>query len=92
MLGKMGSLIDFPGRKKTRKMRAGQFFVEMLPNSDQHEDTQDIAFTCAMCKHRNEFLFSGVIFRECHFYCAGCGAGYKLDNPLFTNLHRSKTK
>lgn len=89
----MGTLIRFPGRKKHQeRKRLEDFFIERLPDHQQHCDAGDVRFTCASCGHTSRFSFSGVVFRECSFYCSQCGVGYKLDNPLFGRKRNSKSQ
>ena len=80
----MGEIVEFPGKRKNRtKKRLEDLFLERLSDDQQHCTMGDVAFTCATCGKSARFSFSGIIFRECSFYCGNCGVGYKLDNPLF---------
>ena len=86
----MGSVINFPRRRKNNHKQVGDFFIERLTDTEPHEKLQDVAFTCAICRHTNRFSFTGVIFKECSFYCAGCGTGYRLDNPAVPSKKLAK--
>ena len=66
------------------------FFVQKLPDHQQHCDLGDINFTCAVCGSVTHFSFRGAIFRDLNFYCGGCGVGYKLNNPLFNTGSKSR--
>jgi hypothetical protein len=79
----MGKLIRFPGKKTPSKIRLEDFFLQRLPDHQQYCDLGNVQFTCASCGNVSKFSFTGVVFRECHFYCSQCGVGYKLNNPLF---------
>ncbi len=89
----MGAIIRFPEKKsKTTKRRLEDFFLERLPDHEQHCNASDMRFTCATCGHVSRFSFSGVVFRECSFYCSSCGVGYKLDNPLFGRKRNTRSQ
>jgi hypothetical protein len=88
----MGQVIRFPRAKKRPGRKVEDFFVERLPQSQQHCDLGSINFTCATCSNVSHFSFKGVVFKDLNFYCGSCGVGYKLDNPLFSSKRDTKTK
>lgn len=88
----MTNLIAFPGSKKRSRKKVDDLFLEKLGDHETHDSFKDYSFTCATCRHTNNFKFGGVIFKECSFYCAGCGTGYKLDNPIFSSNHKARSR
>lgn len=86
----MGQIIKFPRAKRKQGKKIDEFFVQKLPDYQQHCDLGDINFTCATCGNLTHFSFRGIIFRELNFYCSSCGVGYKLNNPLFGSGSKSK--
>ena len=86
----MDNLVEFPKRKKRNGRKMDDLFLERLPDHDQHCDVGGTSFTCVTCGTVAIFQFKGVIFRDCAFYCGGCGVGYKLDNPLFSRNRKRR--
>lgn len=90
----MGQLIKLPTkvRRSTKYQRDDGLFVEKLPNYQNYTKITTHQFTCATCKHVSKFDFTGLVLRDCSFYCSSCGTGYKVENPVFTKGLISKIK
>lgn len=89
----MGTLVRFPkSKQQPKKVRLEDFFLQRLPDHQQHCDMGDVRFTCASCGTTARFSFSGAIFSDCSFYCSSCGVGYKLSNPLFGRNSNGKNQ
>lgn len=89
----MGTLVKFPKKRNGPvKRRLEDFLVERLPDHENHVSGGDLRFTCASCGHTASFGFKGLVFRECCFFCAQCGTGYRVDNPLFSSKIKSRSK
>lgn len=88
----MGNIIKFPRRRQRYLKRVEDFYLERLPDHQQHCNNKDAKFTCASCGTQSNFSFSGVIFKDLTFYCGNCGIGYKMSNPLFSKGRRSNTQ
>ena len=86
----MGQIVRFPRAKSRNGKKIDDFFVQKLPDHQQHCDLGDINFTCAVCGSVTHFSFREAIFRDLNFYCGGCGVGYKLNNPLFNTGSKSR--
>jgi len=76
------NIIKFPKQRKRRK-RLTDVLVDRLTSTDLHIDMGRVPFTCAECGNVASFDFTNVIFKHVTFYCAGCGHGYKVTNPMF---------
>lgn len=81
----MGKIIKFP--RKTRK-KIDDVLVDRLTDHENHVDLGRVPFTCVECKTTVVFDFTNAIFRHVSFYCACCGHGYKITNPMFSNALR----
>ena len=77
----MSNIIKFPNKNKRKKIT--DVLVDRLTNSENHTDLGRVPFTCAECEQHVTFDFTNAIFKHISFYCAGCGHGYKLTNPMF---------
>jgi hypothetical protein len=88
----MGSIIQFPKRQQRYRKKIEDFFVERLPDHEQHCNLGETRFTCATCQTTANFAFNGIIFKNLTFYCGHCGVGYKMNNPLFTRKKASKSQ
>lgn len=88
----MGTIINFPKAKNSKKKKIENLLVEKLPDHDTHCDIGDVKFTCATCNTSCRFRFDQVIFKTCDFYCSSCGTGYKISNPLFVNKQKAKNQ
>lgn len=86
------NIIKFPKVRKRRK-KIDEVFVDRLTDTHNHVDLGHVPFTCPECHSHSAFDFSGVIFKSVSFYCAACGHGYKVSNPMFSDtIVSSKTK
>lgn len=81
----MSNIIKFPGKKRKK---ITDVLVDRLTDSTNHTDLGRVPFTCAECESTSTFDFTNAIFREISFYCAHCGHGYKITNPMFTQRLR----
>lgn len=81
----MSNIIKFP-RKKRKKI--DDVLVDRLTDHENHVDLGRVPFTCVECNTTVIFDFTNAIFRNVSFYCAGCGHGYKITNPMFSNALR----
>jgi len=88
----MGQMIKFPRARKKKHKKNEDFLVEKLPDHQQHNDLTGMTFTCVRCGNVSKFHVKGAIFRELNFYCAACGVGYKLNNPLLAANKKRKSK
>lgn len=76
-------VIKFP-RAVRRRKKITDVLVDRLEPSPEHTDLGHVPFTCAECKQTASFDFTNLIFRKVTFYCACCGHGYTVTNPMFT--------
>jgi hypothetical protein len=86
----VNNIIRFPKTRKRRK-NINDVLVDRLTDTHNHVDLGLVPFTCPECDSKSEFNFSGVIFKHLTFYCATCGHGYKVTNPMFSE-HQLMTK
>lgn len=87
----MGDIIKFPRKRKHHK-KIQDFFVERLPRHQQYDSQGSTKFTCATCEHTTSISFTGMIFKNCSFYCGNCGVGYTMNNPIFLGKDAKKNK
>lgn len=81
----MADIIKFP---KKRRKKVTDVLVDRLTDCENHVDLGRVPFTCVECKETVLFDFTNAIFRSISFYCASCGHGYKISNPMFSNALR----
>lgn len=86
-----GNIIKFPNISK-RKQLLADVLIDRLTDTSNHVDLGHVPFTCATCGEISSFDFSGLIFKCITFYCAKCGHGYKVTNPMFTNHQNINSK
>jgi hypothetical protein len=77
----MNNIIKFPNKNKRKKIT--DVLVDRLTDGHNHVDLGRVPFTCAECEVAVSFDFTNAIFKDISFYCAGCGHGYRLTNPMF---------
>jgi hypothetical protein len=82
----MGQIITLPkNRKRTAtQQRVDGLLLDKLPKLEQYAHINKCQFTCATCKNITKFDFSGMVLKDCSFYCSSCGTGYKVENPIFS--------
>ncbi len=86
------NIIKFPRAQKRRK-NLEEVLVDRLTDTNSHVNLGHVPFTCPDCKSKSSFDFSNVIFKSIVFYCAACGHGYKVTNPMFSDtILSNKTK
>lgn len=78
----MSNIIKFPNKNKRKKIT--DVLVDRLTDHQDHVDLGRVPFTCAECQDVVVFDFSNAIFKDVSFYCAGCGHGYRITNPMFS--------
>lgn len=78
------NIIKFPKAKRRRK-NINDVLVDRLTDTRTHVDLGHVPFTCPECNTRSAFDFSNLIFKTVIFYCASCGHGYKVSNPMFSD-------
>ena len=78
------NIIKFPKRRRTRR-RITDVLVDRLTALDTHVDLGHVPFTCAECNTVAGFDFTNLIFKQVTFYCSGCGHGYRVSNPMFSD-------
>lgn len=78
----MSKIIKFPNNKRRKKIN--EVLVDRLTDDHNHVDLGRVPFTCAECSQTAVFDFTNAIFRHVSFYCAGCGHGYRITNPMFS--------
>jgi len=76
------NIIRFPRARKRRKQLT-DVLVDRITALDTHTSIGRVPFTCAECNSTAQFDFTNVIFKHVTFYCADCGHGYKVSNPMF---------
>ena len=76
------NIIRFPRYRKRRKQLT-DVLVDRITALDTHVSLGRVPFTCAECGTTAHFDFTNLIFKHATFYCAGCGHGYKVSNPMF---------
>lgn len=81
----MHNIIKFP-KKKRQKLE--DVLVDRLTDHENHVDLGRVPFTCVECTTVVNFDFTNAIFRNVSFYCAECGHGYKITNPMFSKALR----
>ena len=78
----VNNIIKFPRKNKRKKIT--DVLVDRLTDASNHVDLGRVPFTCVECDQTILFDFTNAIFRDVSFYCAGCGHGYKVTNPMFS--------
>jgi len=86
-----GEIIKLPKNNKRRQVLA-DVLIDRITDTSNHVDLGHVAFTCASCEETSSFDFSGVIFKSVCFYCAACGHGYQVTNPMFVDQQIKKSK
>jgi len=76
------NIIKFP-RAKPRRKKITDVLVDRITPTDTHVSLGRVPFTCVECGSTAQFDFTNVIFKHVTFYCAACGHGYKVSNPMF---------
>jgi hypothetical protein len=76
------NLVKFPRARKRRKQLT-DVLVERLTSVEGHVGIGRVPFTCVECSNSAVFDFTNAIFKNIVFYCAGCGHGYRVTNPMF---------
>ena len=75
-------VIPFPGTCKSEPV---------LPKSDSHKLHQGpVLFTCPHCRHKQEAVFNGMLFRSVEFHCGHCGQLFKVTNPGLASPTKQK--
>lgn len=87
----VGKIIKFPKTVK-RKQPLADVLVDRLTDITNHVNLGHVPFTCVSCEETNSFDFTGLIFKTISFYCASCGHGYKITNPMFADHQQAKIK
>jgi hypothetical protein len=82
----MSNIIKFPRASKRKKIT--DVLVDRLTDVHNHVDLGHVPFTCAECDQTITFDFTHAIFKNVSFYCAGCGHGYRMTNPMFSTVPR----
>jgi hypothetical protein len=78
------NIIRFP-RSKQRRKRLTDVLVDRITPTDTHVKLGRVPFTCAECGNTAQFDFTNAIFKHVTFFCADCGHGYKVTNPMFAD-------
>ena len=86
-----GNIIKFP-KNVIRRQVLADVLVDRITDTTNHVNLGHVTFTCASCDETSGFDFTGVIFKSVSFYCAVCGHGYQVTNPMFTDHQIKKTK
>jgi hypothetical protein len=86
-----GEIIKLPRNTKRRQVLA-DVLIDRITDTSNHVDLGHVGFTCASCDQTSSFDFNGLIFKSVAFYCAVCGHGYQVTNPMFTDHQIKKTK
>jgi len=76
------NIIKFP-RSKPRRKKLTDVLVDRITPTDTHVRLGRVPFTCAECGNVANFDFTNLIFKHVTFFCADCGHGYKVSNPMF---------
>lgn len=56
--------------------------VEKL-DADAGPTNSKLDFTCATCQNKTTFQISSAVFKTLELFCAQCGTGWKVTNPVF---------
>lgn len=86
-----GEIIKLPKQVKRRQVLS-DVLVDRITDTTNHVNLGSVAFTCVSCEETSCFDFTGVIFKSVSFYCAACGHGYQITNPMFADHQIKKTK
>jgi len=78
------NIIKFP-RLKPRRKKLTDVLVDRITPTDTHVKLGRVPFTCAECGNVANFDFTNAIFKHVTFFCADCGHGYKVTNPMFAD-------
>jgi predicted RNA-binding Zn-ribbon protein involved in translation (DUF1610 family) len=78
------NIIRFP-RSKQRRKRLTDVLVDRITPTDTHVKLGRVPFTCPECGNVASFDFTNAIFKHVTFFCADCGHGYKVTNPMFAD-------
>ena len=76
------NIIKFPRARKRRK-QITDVLVDRITPVETHVHLGRVPFTCAEGSSVAHFDFTNLIFKQVTFYCAHCGHGYKVSNPMF---------
>jgi hypothetical protein len=76
----MANIIPFDSLIPTT--RSTDLVVEKL-ESDTVPTHSKLDFTCAACQNKTTFQISSAVFKTLELFCAQCGTGWKVTNPVF---------
>jgi hypothetical protein len=81
---KMNNIVKFRSIKSKKQAKTPDYFAEKIDVEDI-PSTSVIDFTCPTCYNRTKFTFERMVFKNLQFFCAKCGTGWKVGNPMFVS-------
>ena len=79
----MSNIIKLRNTKgKSRKLDTAAYVAEKIDASEVPTRSA-IDFTCPTCYNHTKFTFDRMVFKNLQFFCAKCGTGWKVGNPMF---------
>jgi hypothetical protein len=75
----MGRLVKLPGQGKN----PAPTDLEISPMKPDTNLGSHIDFTCITCQTKIKLELTNSVFKKLEFFCASCGAGWQVTNPVF---------
>lgn len=76
----MGRVVKFP--RQASKLASSDLEVTPMKPSINNVGSH-IDFTCVTCQNKTKLELTNAVFKKMEFFCASCGAGWQVTNPVF---------
>jgi DNA-directed RNA polymerase subunit M/transcription elongation factor TFIIS len=67
-------------------------YVAEKINASEVPTKSVIDFTCPTCYNHTKFTFERMVFKTLQFFCAKCGTGWKVGNPMFVSKDKDSSE
>ena len=86
----MTNVVEFPGKNKDRKRTTVNYVAEPVDLVGNPPNSK-FDFTCVNCNNISSIQFDNTIFKTLELFCAKCGTGWRVTNPMFATRSRARS-
>ena len=79
------------GASSRRAIQKMDYVAEKIDVSEVPAKSS-IDFTCPTCYNHTKFTFERMVFKNLQFFCAKCGTGWKVGNPMFVSKDKDNSE